>query len=263
MTIAFELKINYNILHVKNVEKVTTMGDETQMNRDFPRILTLLRKEKGMSQKNAAEGLHISQALLSHYEKGIRECGLDFVVRAASYYGVSCDYLLGRSPDRTGALISVEDIPEPDAAGKENVFRGSMLPVLDKKLIENSINIVFDLLQKAGSRELTSEISDSLMLSVYKAFRCLYEANEKNPQGLFAVERPLYDQMASAARTLCEMKANCISRGVGAAGIVPLEREKAPEISPELLARQYPLFATSLSNLINTVETSLGARKHH
>ena len=73
------------------------------MNTDFPRILTLLRKEKGISQKNAAAQLGVSQALLSHYEKGIRECGLDFLVRCADFYQVSCDYLLGRSPERTGS----------------------------------------------------------------------------------------------------------------------------------------------------------------
>mgnify|MGYP002519639474 CR=1 FL=1 len=43
------------------------------MNSDFPRIITLLRKERGISQKHAASDLQISQALLSHYEKGIRE----------------------------------------------------------------------------------------------------------------------------------------------------------------------------------------------
>ena len=61
------------------------------MNTAFPRILTLLRKERGISQKKAATDLGVSQALLSHYEKGIRECGLDFVVRSADYYHVSCD----------------------------------------------------------------------------------------------------------------------------------------------------------------------------
>ena len=61
---------------------------------DFPRVLTHLRKEAGISQKKAAESLGISQALLSHYEKGIRECGLIFLVRAADFYGVSVDYLL-------------------------------------------------------------------------------------------------------------------------------------------------------------------------
>lgn len=82
------------------------------MNADFPRILTLLRKERGISQKLAASNLGISQALLSHYEKGIRECGLDFLLRCADFYGVSCDYLLGRSPDRTGSQITVEEIPD-------------------------------------------------------------------------------------------------------------------------------------------------------
>ena len=67
------------------------------MNASFPRVLALLRAERRISQKKAAADLGISQALLSHYEKGIRECGLDFVVRAAQYYNVSCDYLLGNA----------------------------------------------------------------------------------------------------------------------------------------------------------------------
>ena len=57
----------------------------------FSSRLTEQRKRKGVSQKVAAKELGISQALLSHYENGIRECGLDFVVRAADYYGVTCD----------------------------------------------------------------------------------------------------------------------------------------------------------------------------
>ena len=88
------------------------------MQSDFPRVLSLLRKEKGISQKEAAANLGVSQALLSHYEKGIRECGLDFLVRAADFYNVSTDYLLGRSADPEGLTIAAEDIPEPDAAGK-------------------------------------------------------------------------------------------------------------------------------------------------
>ena len=40
------------------------------MNNSFPRMLTLLRKERGLSQKAAAQELGVSQALLSHYEKG-------------------------------------------------------------------------------------------------------------------------------------------------------------------------------------------------
>ena len=64
-------------------------GADDHMNSDFPRIIALQRKERQISQKQAAADLGISQALLSHYEKGIRECGLDFLVKIADYYGNS------------------------------------------------------------------------------------------------------------------------------------------------------------------------------
>ena len=65
------------------------------MNCEFPKIISNLRKSKGISQKQAAIDLGISQALLSHYEKGIRECGLDFLIKLSDYYEVTCDELLG------------------------------------------------------------------------------------------------------------------------------------------------------------------------
>ena len=80
------------------------------MNHDFPRIITFLRKEKGMSQKQAAADLGISQALLSHYEKGIRECGLDFLVKTAEYYDVTTDYLLGRTVQRKPSAVSASSM---------------------------------------------------------------------------------------------------------------------------------------------------------
>ena len=70
------------------------------MSIQFSANLSSLRRERGVSQKQAAEALGISQALLSHYEKGIRECNLDFVKKAADYYDVSADYLLGITESR-------------------------------------------------------------------------------------------------------------------------------------------------------------------
>ena len=70
-------------------------------NTHFSRTLSLLRKEKGASQREAAGALGISQALLSHYENGIREPGLAFVTKACDYYHVSADYLLGITDDPT------------------------------------------------------------------------------------------------------------------------------------------------------------------
>jgi len=69
------------------------------MDKQFCEILAELRRKKGSSQRRAAADLHISQALLSHYENGAREPGLPFVCRACDYYGVTADYLLGRGDD--------------------------------------------------------------------------------------------------------------------------------------------------------------------
>lgn len=229
------------------------------MNKDFPRILSLLRKEKGISQKSAAGELGISQALLSHYEKGIRECGLDFVVRAADFYGVSCDYLLGRSPERNGAMLLAENLPEPDAAGKENVFKGSLLPTLNKKLIENSLNIIYDLLQNANNRNLTIAMSDYLSVAVYTAFRGLYQANEKNPREMFAIDDDQYLQLVSAMMILSRMQLDSILNGKGRHAKLFKEQDSLA-LSPEKIAQEYPLFSTSLTNLIKNAENTIQKR---
>ena len=72
------------------------------MTRGFSETMSELRRKKGASQRTAAPDLGISQALLSHYENGAREPGLDFVCRACEYYGVSADYLLGRTDEQGG-----------------------------------------------------------------------------------------------------------------------------------------------------------------
>lgn len=73
----------------------------------FATNIAALRREKNISQKTAAEALGISQALLSHYEKGIRECNLEFVVKAAEYYSVSTDYLLSAVTEKDSEASSI------------------------------------------------------------------------------------------------------------------------------------------------------------
>jgi transcriptional regulator with XRE-family HTH domain len=67
---------------------------------DFAAIFSQLRHASGKSQRTVAQEMQISQALLSHYENGVREPRLDFVVRACAYYGVSADYMLGRTQEK-------------------------------------------------------------------------------------------------------------------------------------------------------------------
>ncbi len=227
------------------------------MNTAFPRILTLLRKERGTSQKQVATDLQVSQALLSHYEKGIRECGLDFVVRAADYYNVSCDYLLGRTADKSGAIIAVEEIPETDPAAKENKLRGSVLPVLNKKLVLNSLHIIFDLLQRCNNKALTTEVSAYLTLAVYAVFRQLYAANPKNPTAMFSVPDYLFPAALSGELSRTAARIGHLSAGNTVDGEPGLKAEEAPIIVPDALSGEYPLFASSLLNLLRNAETRL------
>ena len=94
----------------------------------FSSRLTEQRKQKGVTQKQASKDFGISQALLSHYERGIREPGLDFVVRAAEYYGVSCDYLLGYTNNslKLEAIPDILDIPEDERLTDSTILRANL-----------------------------------------------------------------------------------------------------------------------------------------
>lgn len=74
-----------------------------QNTRTFAETLSELRRRSGLSQRKVAADLKISQALLSHYENGAREPGLNFVCRVCDYYNVTADFLLGRSGNPDGS----------------------------------------------------------------------------------------------------------------------------------------------------------------
>ena len=111
----------------------------------FPTILTTLRKERKLSQKVVAMDLNISQALLSHYEKGVRECSLDLLITIADYFGVSCDYLLGCTDARNRV-----------------VSNGSK--------VETICSCVSDIMfatNRHGDKKLTAAVEKYLILSLY------------------------------------------------------------------------------------------------
>jgi transcriptional regulator with XRE-family HTH domain len=62
---------------------------------EFSKSIHELRLAKKLSQRKVSQELGISQALLSHYENGVRQPKLTFVRKIAGYYGVSSDDLLG------------------------------------------------------------------------------------------------------------------------------------------------------------------------
>ena len=210
---------------------------------EFNRIIKLLRKERGITQKQAAEDLGVSQALLSHYEKGIRECGLDFVVRVADYYNVSCDYLLGRSAERN-----------PDKM-KDNIYHGSVLPTMNKKLISNSLNVLYAKIGECHSKALTTEVSAYLMTAVAKMFRLLYSAEPHNAPSMFSVDARRWPGYSDAVMHSAQANVEALLAGEALPGGEGVADPSCLAMTTESLTREYPLYTPSLLNLVKTSET--------
>ena len=160
----------------------------------FAVILSQLRRERGISQKRAATDLGISQALLSHYEKGIRECGLDFVIKCADYYGVTTDYLLGVSESRNGLDNNAFSIDE--TTGEERSV--SNLAKATKNLLDVA----------SASMNGNSEknfIYDYYMLTIYRGAQTLAKAGVL-PKEMFRLDYSVGRELAAAAIAVQDAK---------------------------------------------------------
>ena len=61
------------------------------------RRLKELRDRRGISQLKLAMDLGLTQNSVSRYESGAREADYKTLIALADYYGVSVDYILGRT----------------------------------------------------------------------------------------------------------------------------------------------------------------------
>jgi len=68
----------------------------------FHKRLKELREEKGESQKDLASYLKITERAFQYYEKGDREPTIENIGKLATYFGVTTDYILGRTKDPQG-----------------------------------------------------------------------------------------------------------------------------------------------------------------
>ena len=62
--------------------------------------LRLLRNEKGMTIMDLALEMDVVQSTIQQYETGINEPNIEMLIKLADYFGVTIDYLVGRSPVR-------------------------------------------------------------------------------------------------------------------------------------------------------------------
>ena len=145
------------------------------MREQFAKNLALLRQNAGISQRTAAAELQVSQALLSHYEKGIREPGLDFVVRAAEYYGVSTDVLLGCQPPVRSPRFSWGDEMEPANPYAREVQQD----------LWDTMGILLDALDRNYDPDVFSFASIYLAETFYELIRYYSRLTDKYEPGYF------------------------------------------------------------------------------
>ena len=67
------------------------------MSCSYQRRLRDLREDHDKTQQDIADILGTSQTMYARYERGANELPLRHLLTLAEYYGVSADYLLGRS----------------------------------------------------------------------------------------------------------------------------------------------------------------------
>jgi len=76
----------------------------------FSERLRFLREEKGITQQELGNHIDLTKANISKYENGKLEPSIDMLNRIAEFFGVSSDYLVGRSnikaPKPTTAVIN-------------------------------------------------------------------------------------------------------------------------------------------------------------
>jgi len=96
------------------------------MNNEFTIRLKELRKDKGLTQKDAAKLLGIGQTTIANYENGTRVPDLSKVSEIADLFKVSVDFLLGRE----GYALKVQE-KKPEEEKPDYSYEEYMNSLLD------------------------------------------------------------------------------------------------------------------------------------
>ncbi len=116
----------------------------------FSSVLKQLREERQLSQKDIAEYLGITRQAVASYELAKREPDYEVLRKLADYFGVSVDYLLGRSSCREVDALTV---------GKNiDLIRGTL-----------------------SYREMSEDISNKTGALIYHEMLELYAKGERMP----------------------------------------------------------------------------------
>lgn len=87
----------------------------------FGERLKALRNEKQKTLRELAENLNIPYSTLANYERGEREPSYENLVTIADFFGVTTDYLIGRSDFKTPEEEYLRDLIKRNLDVKHHV----------------------------------------------------------------------------------------------------------------------------------------------
>lgn len=102
-----------------------------------------LREQKGLSQYKLADILGISQQRLSFYELGVNEPKNDMLTKIADYFGVTTDYLLGKTENNDYKKIYLEEeLRKLRSLLGNRQFTEKEIQDISKQLLEMNIELI-------------------------------------------------------------------------------------------------------------------------
>ena len=121
------------------------------------------------------------------------------------------------------------------------------MATLQKKLLVNSVSVLFDLLGSVGSREAVMAASSFLGAGIYRLFRCLYQVSASARKDIFSVSGGHFqagvvtaDMIYSEAEYTDALAAHVKDKG------------RVPDMDHEALSAAYPGAYQSLYQVIHT-----------
>lgn len=114
----------------------------------FNERLKRLREEKNMTLDELAKALKTTKSTLSRYENALREPKVDFLSEASTFFGVTTDYLLGKTDERFPEklkMISIDDLDFPEEMMKEMTlfFMNGKIAEKDKEKVMRDIQELY------------------------------------------------------------------------------------------------------------------------
>lgn len=103
-----------------------------------------LRLEKGISLDKLGEIFHVQKSTLSRMENGKQEPKADFLNDLADYFGVTVDYLLGRTNEKTFTIKDQASVKKDLKEIMNDFKNGEAGPIFynGHELSENDLNIL-------------------------------------------------------------------------------------------------------------------------